>query len=334
MLRHFLLFISASFITATSLAQTYGIVKFNNVPFTNGSEAGKTSFKSNEFIYARVELEKSVKEYFKITNPDGSSKPHVLIFKFSKRYTEVDGKNYSDNFTNGEYLYIKPEDLSKTYIDLDILPDPAMANDVFCLVSNFQGGMYTSPIYRVRPKGYKNNSTINYSIQLVGGTTVANNSGNENLPKVTGTFDLLVNHSDEPLLKQNSDLADKKVQANGLNLSSLPTIFSRPFKTTDPKLTAAKLTAILKRDYPHRKVLKMALDSDGGQLWLVSKNDFGIPRYRYFNGLLHVAYMEDGVCKVGSVELIENYLGGGKYAALAADYWSEYDRTINCTAVK
>ncbi|MBK8520569.1 MAG: hypothetical protein WAT20_06330 [Ferruginibacter sp.] len=334
MLKHFFLFISAAFIAATSLAQNNGTVKFNNVPFTNESVAGKTSFKSNEFIYARVELGKTVKEYFQIEEPDRPTKPHILIFKYKVIYTVPNGKTYEERFTNGDYMYVKPEDLTKTYIDLDILPDPALANDVFCMVSNFQGGMYTSPIYRVRPKGYKNNSIINYSIQLVGGTTVANNSGNENLPKVTGNFDLIINHSDEPFIKLNSDLADKKVQTAGLSLSSLPPIFFKPFKTTDPKLTAAKLAAILKRDYPHRKILKMALDSDGGQLWMISKNDFGIPRYRYFKGLLHVAYMEDGVCKVGSVELIENYLGSGTYAALGADYWSEYDRSINCAAVK
>ncbi|MFZ1314291.1 MAG: hypothetical protein WAR38_15605 [Chitinophagaceae bacterium] len=46
MLRHFFVLISAAFIAATSVAQTNGTVKFNNVPFTNGSEAGKTSFKS------------------------------------------------------------------------------------------------------------------------------------------------------------------------------------------------------------------------------------------------------------------------------------------------
>jgi hypothetical protein len=319
---------------ASVTAQQQASVKFYNMPAGEVGRTARSSFKSNEFIYARVELGKTVKAYFQIEEPDRPTKPHILIFKYKVIYTVPNGKTYEERFTNGDYMYVKPEDLTKTYIDLDILPDPALANDVFCMVSNFQGGMYTSPIYRVRPKEYKNNSIINYSIQLVGGTTVANNSGNENLPKVTGNFDLIVNHSDELFIKQNSDLADKKVQADGLNLSSLPPIFYKPFKTTDPKLTAAKLAAILKRDYPHRKILKMALDSDGGQLWMISKNDFGIPRYRYFKGLLHVAYMEDGVCKVGSVELIENYLGSGRYAALAADYWSEYDRSINCAAVK
>ncbi len=334
MLNHFLFFISAAFFAATSQAQNNGTVKFNNVPFTNGSEAGKTSFKSNEFIYARAELGKTVKEYFKIGDPDEPTKPHVLIFKYSKKYTESDGKTYADNFTNGDYLYVKPEHLNKTYIELDILPDPAIAKDMFCMVSNFQGSKYSCPIYHVRLKDYKNNSTISYSIQLVGGTTVANNSDNPALPKVTGSFDLVIDHADELLVKQNKELAIKKVQTDGDNLASLPPVFSKPFKTTDPKLTVSKIDAILKRDYPHRKVLKMALESDGGQLWLVSKNDLGIPRYRYFNGKLHVAYMEDGVCKVGSVELIENYLGSGKYAALAAEYWSEYDRKINCAAVK
>lgn len=332
--KQFLLFITAVFIAAISLAQTNVTLKFNNVPFTNGSEAGKTNFKSNEFIYARAELGKTIKEYFKIEEPDRPTNPHTLIFRFKIEYTSNDGKRYATNYMNGDFMYVKPEDLSKTYINIDILPDPALASNVFCMVSNLKGGHYASPVYNIRFNEYKNNSIINYSIQLVGGTNETNKANNPEWPRVSGEFNLTINHADYEKYKQNSDLADTKIAKDGMSLSNLPPIFSRPFKTTDPKLTAAKLSAILKRDYPHRKVLKMALDSDGGQLWMVSKNDFGIPRYRYFKGLLHVAYMEDGVCKVGSVELIENYLGAGRYAALAADYWSEYDRTINCAAVK
>ncbi len=334
MLKYFLLFISAAFITATSLAQNNGTVKFNNVPFTNGTEAGKTSFKSNEFIYGRVELGKPVKEDFKVVEPDELTNPYVLIFRFKIEFTDKSGKRYVDDSDYGDFVYVKPEDLSKTYINIDVLPDPALASNIFCMVSNFKGGHFSCPVYNVGFNQYQNNSVVNYRIQIVGGTNVRNNSKNPEMPSVSGDFSITINHADYEKYKQNGDLSDKKIAAEGMNLSNLPPIFSKPFKTTDPKLTAAKLSAILKRDYPHRKVLKMALDSDGGQLWLIAKNDFGIPRYRYFNGILQIAYQEDGVCKVGKVELIENYLGGGKYGQLTADYPSGYDRKINCAAVK
>ncbi len=324
-----------TFLFAASVtAQQQASIKFYNMPAGEVGNTARSSFKSNEFIYARVELGKTVKEYFKIEESDEPTKPHILIFRFKIEYTSNEGKRYATNYMNGDFMYVKPEDLSKTYINVDILPDPALASNVFCLVSNLKGGHYASPVYNIRFNEYKNNSVINYGIELVGGTNETNKAGNPEWPRVGGEFAITINHADYEKYKQNNDLTDKKVQADGMNLSSLPPIFSKPFKTTDPKLTAAKLSVILKRDFPHRKVLKMALDSDGGQLWLVSKNDFGIPRYRYFKGLLHIAYMEDGVCKVGSVELIENYLGSGRYAALAADYPSEYDRKINCAAVK
>ena len=100
---------SAAFVTATSLAQNNATFKFNNTPFTAGAEPGKTSFKSNEFIYAHDELEKTEKEYFNITDPDYPSKPHRFISKHSKRYTEADGKTYADIFTNGDCLAVTQE---------------------------------------------------------------------------------------------------------------------------------------------------------------------------------------------------------------------------------
>lgn len=336
--KFFLLYVFTAFSITTASAQNNATIKFNNALFINGSEGGKSSFTSNEFIYARAELGKTVKEYFKIEDPGNNATPISLNFSFKMDFTDAkDGKVYSTGFGAGNFMYVMPEDLSKTYINFDILPDPATATSVLCMVRNFKGGLFSSSVYNLDLKRYKNNSKLNITIRLAGykeswpGSSTTTTDG---MPQVTGEFEMTVNHADNDTYKQNSILADKKVAANGLSLSSLPPIFSQPFKTTDPKLASAKLLAILKRDYPHRKVLKIALDSDGGQLWMVSKNDFGIPRYRYFKGLLHVAYMEDGVCKVGNVELTENYLGGGKYAALAASSWSEYNRTINCAAVK
>ena len=322
------------FAISSATAQNSSTLKFYNAPPDNSGAASKPSFQSNEFIYARAELGKTVKEFFKLEEPERSTTPSVLVYKIKSDFTAKDGQSYSGSFNGSHYLYVSPENLSKTYIDLDVLPDPALASSLFCMVSNFKGGTYGSPAYTVDLAAKKNNSNVHYTILLVGGTTNGNDYDKPGLPKVTGTFDLVVNQADQALIDQNEKLCDKKVADEGMSLTALPAIFSKPAKTTDPKLQPAKLAAILKRDYPHRQVLKMALRSDGGTAWLVSKNDFGIPRYRYYNGILHIAYKEDGVCKVGTVELIETYLGGGKYGQLTAEYWSEYDRSINCAAVK
>ncbi|MEN9550030.1 MAG: hypothetical protein RIR12_2621 [Bacteroidota bacterium] len=333
-MRNFIIFLIAILITALVTAQNNGTFKFYNTPPDKGAAVSKTSFKSNEFIYARMELGKTLKEYFKIEDPDVATNPHVLVFRVKSDFTAKDGQSYLGSYYGSHYLYVKPEDLSKTYLDLDILPDPALASSVFCLVSTFKGGKYGSPVYGLDLTSKKNNSTLHYTILLVGGTTNGNDYDKPGLPKATFTFDIVVNHADQTVIDQNEKLCDKKVAEEGMNLTALPPIFSKPSKPTDPKLQPAKLAAILKRDYPHRQVLKMALRSDGGNTWLISKNDFGIPRYRYYNGILHIAYKQDGVCYVGTVELIENYKGGGTYWYLVADYSSEYDRKINCAAVK
>ena len=318
------------------VANSQAVLKFYNQ--SGGDGESKQTFNTNEFIYARADLGKTVKEFFKLENPGDAAMPHSLNFAFKTEFTDAkDGKTYASNFSSGSFMYIMPEDLGKTYLNFDIVPGPTVATNVFCMVRNFKGGFFSSTVYNLDLKRYKNGSKLKITIRLAGykeSWPGSSTTTTEGMPQVTGEFDMTVNHADYDTYKQNADLADKKVAANGLNLSSLPPIFLNPFKTNDPKLAAPKLMAILKRDYPHRKVLKIALDSDGGQLWLVSKNDFGIPQYRYFNGILHVVYMEDGLCKVGKVELKENYTGGGKYAALAASSWSEYDRQINCAVVK
>lgn len=332
------LYVLALFNVTSLLAQTNGTVKFGTVPFTKGNEGGKSSFTTIDFIYARAELGKTVKEFFNLESPGDATSPQAVNFSFKMEFTDAkDGKNYTTAFGAGNFMYIKPEDLARTYLNIDLMPDPAVATSVFCMGRSFKGGFFSSTVYNLDLNQYKNNSKLKITIRLSGFKETYPGSGytkTDGMPQVTGEFELTVNHADVEGYKKNALAADQKIAANGLNLSGLPPIFSSPFKANDPKLSAARLMAILKRDFPHRKILKMALDSDGGQLWLVSKNEFGIPRYRYFNGILHVAYMEDGVCKVGKVELIENYLGAGKYAALSADYWSQYDRQIDCELVK
>jgi hypothetical protein len=333
----FKIFFFTSALLIAMTAYTQPRFTFHTRPNTNSTETGKTVFKTNEFIYARVELGKTVKEYFKISEPDDPANPHILIYNCQRIYVYKNKDTVTGYYGPGDYLYISPEDLSRTYLEIDILPDPAIASDVFCMVGNFKGGWYANPVGGMNGIAYDKGrvKSMITNIVVVGGTTKAGDAHNKaELPKAKGSFQLVLDEADFPQLSTNKDLSDKKVQQDGLVLASLPTIFSKPFKTNDPKLTAAKLSAILKRDYPYRKVLKMALDADPGPIWGISKNSLDIPRYRYFKGLLHVAYIEDGVCKVGSVELTENYLGGGKYGVLSATSWSEYDRKINCAVVK
>lgn len=337
MKQHIVKSIVAILFTTTVVAQQPASIKFYNIPVIENGKAAQSSFKSNEFIYARAELGMTLKDFLKITRPVDVSEMCYVFQNLIVSYTTIDGKKETMNFAPGNYLYISQDDLNKTYLDFDIAPNPANAKSVFCRVYTFREYLSTNPfVGKNFLVSCKDKSTVQFTISVYGGGAHLhdNKTIGKDLPMATGTFNWEYSKSDLDALNQNWDLAQKKVAVDGFNLTALPQIFSKPFKTSDPKLSPAKLTAILKRDYPDRKVIKMALDSDGGLLWLIAKNNLGIPRYRYFKGLLHIAYKEDGVCKVGTVELIENYAGGGKYEALKADYPSESNRSINCALIK
>ena len=130
----------------------------------------------------------------------------------------------------------------------------------------------------------------------------------------------------------NSKEADAFIDENAFTLDKLPKEFGSS-KVSDPKVTPVKLAAILKRDLPERIILKSAIGEANGEVWGIAKNDLGIPRYRYFSPLIHIAYKRDGKCYVGTVELIEEYQGGGKYGSLKVGY--AYTKSvIDCGAVK
>jgi len=48
-----------------------------------------------------------------------------------------------------------------------------------------------------------------------------------------------------------------------------------------------------------------------GPLRSIAKDEFNLPKYRYFNLHIHMANKMDGQCRVGTVTLRESYEGGG-----------------------
>jgi len=74
-----------------------------------------------------------------------------------------------------------------------------------------------------------------------------------------------------------------------------------------------------------------------GPLRSVAKDEFNLPKYRYFNPHIHMAYKMDGQCRIVTVTLRENYEGGGNYGPLEVAYTSasqQQDRGIDCTKIK
>lgn len=67
------------------------------------------------------------------------------------------------------------------------------------------------------------------------------------------------------------------------------------------------------------KIFKIGLNQAN---WLIDKNDLGIPTARYKHGMLWVRDAADdhAFCKIYYVNIIQDYAGGGSYAASYAKY--------------
>jgi hypothetical protein len=159
----------------------------------------------------------------------------------------------------------------------------------------------------------------------------------EKWPFLEGEFDFNFSESDIATLEKNRTAIRDITRENAFRYDKLPDVFSNPGPLNDPKATAAKISAILKRDLPQRTILKFAAEKVSGVQWNVAKDDYGLPKYRYFTPDIYVAYKMDGKCYVGTVTLRETYQGGGTFGPLEVAFTSasqQQDRGIDCAKIK
>ncbi len=328
-MKHFA-FVIAFSICLSFLLYGQGIT-FSNEPLTNTN--GKTNFTSSEYIYGSVDLGgKTIKEFFRI--PDPKEGEHSYLYYI----VEFQVGNAWPTENGWQYTLIK--ETNETVLNFDVLPEPSKVSTVLSGTKNFGSGLGAAPLYlMIRNQDFPKNGTYNIKIRFYYKSLDAygNEQPKEKWPECKGSFSFAFDEIDVPVLLKNGKEADAIAAENAFKMSKLPAVFSAPSKVNDPKVTPAKLAAILKRDRPERTMLKFVIGEADGELWKIAKNDLDIPRYRYFTPYIHVAYKMDGKCYVGTVELIEEYLGGGRYGPLKVGFTSasnRKDNVIDCGKVK
>lgn len=52
-----------------------------------------------------------------------------------------------------------------------------------------------------------------------------------------------------------------------------------------------------------------------GPVWVIEKNELGIPRYRRVTSAIYIIYKDpkDNSCQLGFLEILEDYSGAGTY---------------------
>lgn len=309
-----------------------GTMYFSNQPFTNSNANSKNSFTSAEDIYGRIELSSAtIKEAFKLSDENKgltSLQVRVTVSKAATGYVEQ-----SDKF----YLLVKDELKNGNALNFDILPEGSKATTVFSLLDDFSAGLGHFPLsseigYAKLPDG---NYKVHIKIYMETKNTYGSYQDEDKWPTLEGEFDFKFKEDDYARINKNAEVGSDLALANAFRYDKLPPVFSNPGKLTDPGATSAKIASILKRDLPERQIIKWVAETYSGPYWSIAQDDYGLPKYKYFNPHIWMAYKSEGKCYVGFVTLRQVYSGGGTYAGLAVAWTStKDDKPIDCSKVK
>jgi len=325
--------IAAFSLLITSAVFAQGKIYFSNTPFTTSASNTKSSFTSDEFIYARLELNAgTIKEFFKIREKDN------LAYVKCKLTVLQNGEEISYGSSN-DYILIKDAVKSSNAFNFDVLPDPAKVTTVYSMLDDFSAGIGFNPLSTLVMNGHYPDGNYKVHIKIYNETTNAYGDiqSEDKFPKIEDEFDWKFKEDDAEKILANKDKIKETTQENAFRYDKMPPVFSSPNKLTDPNATSAKILAILKRDLPERQILKWVAETYDGPYWHVATDDFGIPKYKYFNPHIWMAYKINGKCYIGNVTLRQEYAGGGTYGQLQVAYTSAGsvpDKGIDCILVK
>ena len=307
-----------------------GKIYFSNQPMTS-SAGSKTVFSSAENIYARLELNgKTIKEAFRVK--EGKGYPYIQY-----RVTITNSNDYEMGGSGRNYLLLKDDAKDKNALSFDVMPEPARATTVVSMTDDFTAGYgffpLSSTIINERLKEGKYTVKVTLYVETQDGWGTYEDA--DKWPTITEEFEFNFRNADIARIQSNSKEVAEVIDENAFRLDKMPPVFSSPGKLTDPGATTAKVSAILKRDLPDRAIIKFVAEQYNGANWSIAKDDYGLPKYKYFNPHIWMAYKMNGKCYVGYVTLRQVYSGGGTYGPLQVAWTStKDDQGIDCVKVK
>jgi hypothetical protein len=315
-------------------------VYFSTAPFTNSSAGARSTFTSQEFIYGRLELNQSISDAFGLGNMPKRDYYYV-------KYYVLIGDNVDSSIGphTGNHLFLSKEDVSKNYLNFDVLPDANNINTVLAVVDELWNYKFPANLvseHDVRSKFPKNGD---YPIRIILFQANFDDYGQQRfdsdpLPYAAGQFTFQFAARDWDAMNANHKKAfDNAESARNKRdtVRALPDWWGKTKPPTDPKLSAARMTALI-NDYAKRwgrtYLGKFAWDSYSLPIWNIQNNDLGLPSYRY-GPHIWVVYRDDkdGMCYFGSHSIREDYSGAGTYGQTYLNTMS--NRTyIDCAAVR
>ena len=304
-------------------------ITFSNNP--DGSNP-KTSFSSSENIYGRIDFGGRTM-YDAFGWKAMGNRDFYYVSYFMKILPAGSNQGWEHDWHNGRsYTLVSKEEAQKTYWNFDVLPDPAKSSTISSAIAdelqyyNSPAGMW--PEIRDMDNArrlFPQNGMYNIDITIYGDSydDWGKPAGDfEKFPTVSAVIPFQFSGTDGQRLASGYEKAREAIESAKNRkemLHAMPDWWYKPAAVTDPKLAPARLVPMIKGFIGQWNLtyMKHMIINFTGPLWVIEKNDLGIPEYRMVKPYIYVIYKDpkDNSCQVGALYMRESYSGAGTYGS-------------------
>ena len=302
-------------------------ITFSNNP--DGSNP-KTTFTSSEYIYGRLDLGgKTVYDAFGLKN---QTDVPIYYISYDLEIYKPGKSPYAGNWGGSRnFTMVTKEDAKKTYWNFDVLPDPTKVSTIKNMLADEKdyerksiAGIYTKWYNADSARStFPESGTYTIDVTIWGSSydDWGKPTGKSELyPTASAQFAFQFSGTDGQTLVANQVKAIKTLEA-AKNASemfrTMPDWWAKSVAPADPKLAPARLVPMIKGFIGQWNMIYMKhmITQFTGPLWVIEKNDLGIPEYRMVKPYIYIIYKDpkDNSCQVGALYMRESYSGAGTY---------------------
>jgi hypothetical protein len=321
-------------------------ITFSNSP--DGSNP-KTTFTSAENIYGRIDF--GGRTMYDAFGWKAMGNRDFYYVSYFVQILPVGKTGWEHDWHNGRsYTLVTKDEAQRTYWNFDVLPDPSRSSTISGALEdeigyyNIPSGMWPKigDMDNAR-RTFPQNGMYNVDITIYGNSydDWGKPAGDfEKFPTVSANLAFQFSGSDGQRIAAGYQKAREAIESAKNRkemLHAMPDWWYKAWTPTDPKLSPARLVPMIKGFIGQWNLtyVKHMIVSFTGPLWVIEKNDLGIPEYRMVKPYIYVIYRDpkDNSCQVGALYMRESYSGAGTYGApnLGGIRDIQY---IDCAAVK
>jgi hypothetical protein len=309
------------------MANTKYAFTFSTQPLDGKSGKGKDTFRTSDFIYGRVDLPASVKDFFSTDNSNTSTHPQsVLLFKIEALA--------EDGTVMGEVAkrYFKPaaDELKNKYLAFDVSPEPSQATLQLSMLPQFDLGIFSTQFARLfdqsayygRVPAFEDGKTYTIKVTL-SRWVIDPQSGYPKYGEDTecsGTFQLQYRQADVATLLKLLPESDRLVKDNSRKQAAEERGLPEEWNLKSAKIGSGEteeelIDLFLSQEAKKTEVIKLvALPAEGK--WVTYRDEkvaYEKILFRWFNQTLVFFYQREGkyFCAKGGVR--QDYQGNNTY---------------------